>query len=475
LSLLTIVVFPEMRAQLRTYHSIPCLQARQDPNAYKQLQDAPRLKSILKGASEDKKEPTTIEAVMAQERFRTNPVNLIFVLSQQAVKVTEAHFTAPREFFDLITRTTLSSKSRANAFLWLMWWYLESNFTAEDAKNNPFGPGLSSEDGLSQTVPAFDYLDEDQANNENIDTEEEIAYGELKRLERIKIMEADAAAIAPTPKHRKKGEDHGSPADDARSSSRKGKKGFDPSDTDTRSASPPGRVGSDAPVSRPGRGRWIRDPATRSANTQRLILKTRMDQIHDGSSPVPPGSSHPILHTEGTGRRARPLTAHQQAVERNRAHRVDYILDRKMRKIYKTVGRKRHGEGAVWRAWMRHDAMLDPFVDSEDEGSVVKGASGPVRDQGFGGLMALEIEEDDYGEEISAFAASLRRSGRRLSRWDQLDAMGKGFGVMATTKTVTKSPKGREVFDEDGDKVEDLEDRDEEIDDDGTPDEMEVD
>jgi hypothetical protein len=42
-----------MRAQLRTYHSIPSLQAHQDPNAYKQLQDAPRLKSILKGATED--------------------------------------------------------------------------------------------------------------------------------------------------------------------------------------------------------------------------------------------------------------------------------------------------------------------------------------------------------------------------------------------------------------------------------------
>ena len=92
-----------------------------------------------------------------------------------------------------------------------MWWYLESNFSEEDAKNNPFGPGLPSEDGLSQKVPAFDYLDEDQANNENIDTEEEIAYGELKRLERIKIMEADAAALAATPKHRKKGDDHGSP------------------------------------------------------------------------------------------------------------------------------------------------------------------------------------------------------------------------------------------------------------------------
>ena len=113
--------------------------------------------------------------------------------------------------------------------------------------------------------------------------------------------------------------------------------------------------------------------------------------------------------------------------------------------------------------------MLDPFVDSEDEGSMVKGASGPVRDQGFGGLMALESERDDYGEEIGAFAASLRRSGRRLSRWDELEALGKGFGVVATTKTVTK--KKREVFDEEGDKMEDMDEDEEE----GTLDEMEMD
>ena len=50
-----------MRAQLRTYHSIPSLQAHHDPNAYKQLQDAPRLKSILKGATEDVEQPNTIE------------------------------------------------------------------------------------------------------------------------------------------------------------------------------------------------------------------------------------------------------------------------------------------------------------------------------------------------------------------------------------------------------------------------------
>lgn len=188
-------VFPEMRAQLRTYHSIPCLQAHQDPNAYKQLQDAPRLKSILKGACEDFNHPNTIEKIQAAAIPRTNPVNLIFVLSQYAPKISEMHFQQPRDFFDLVIRSTLSSRSRARAFLWLVWWYLESNFSTYDALNNPFGAGTTEDSpgSLPLKVPAFEHLNEEQANLENIDTEEEEAYGEAKRLERKRILEEDEA------------------------------------------------------------------------------------------------------------------------------------------------------------------------------------------------------------------------------------------------------------------------------------------
>lgn len=180
------IVFPEMRAQLRTYHSIPSLQAHQDPNAYKQLQDAPRLKSILKGASEDTDQPNTIEKIKQTPVPRTNPVNLIFVLSQYAPRISELHFFAPRDFFDLVMRSSLSSRSRARAFLWLMWYYLESDFSAHDALNNPFGAGLVGEgtDGLPLKVPAFEPLTESEADAENVDTAEEIQYGEEKQRER---------------------------------------------------------------------------------------------------------------------------------------------------------------------------------------------------------------------------------------------------------------------------------------------------
>lgn len=178
-----------MRAQLRTYHSIPSLQAHQDPHAYKQLQDAPRLKSILKGASEDVDQPNTLEKIKEEQIPRTNPVNLIFVLAQFAPKVSELHFFQPRDFFDLVMRSTLSSQSRARAFLWLMWWYLESDFSREAALNNPFGRGQEGEgsEGLPIKVPDFDSLTEEQANDENIDSPSELEFGEIKRLERKRM------------------------------------------------------------------------------------------------------------------------------------------------------------------------------------------------------------------------------------------------------------------------------------------------
>lgn len=182
-----------MRAQLRTYHAIPCLQADQDPNAqYKGLQDAPRLKSILKGACEDTDEPRTMEKVKAGTIPRTNIVNLIFVLSQDVQKVSELHFDKKQDFFDLVVQSNVSSYSRARAFLWLMWWYMQSNFTKEDALNNPFGAGqYSSEDpeGLPIKVPQLVTLTDEEALLENVDTEEELAFGEEMRLARKRILE----------------------------------------------------------------------------------------------------------------------------------------------------------------------------------------------------------------------------------------------------------------------------------------------
>ena len=191
----TLNFFPEMRAQLRTYHSIPSLQAYKSQRDYKSLQDAPRLKSILKGASEDTDEPRTISALKTKQIPRTNPVNLIFVLSQFAPKISETHFTDKVDFFDLAMRHTISSASRARAFLWLMWWYLESNFTKEDALRNPYGPGSYKEDEnpndpetVPLLVPQMITITEEDGDVENFDPPEEVAFAEKMTLERKRIM-----------------------------------------------------------------------------------------------------------------------------------------------------------------------------------------------------------------------------------------------------------------------------------------------
>lgn len=127
-------------------------------------------------------QPSTIEDIKLQSIPRTNPVNLIFVLAQYAPKISEIHFFPPRDFFDLVMRSALSSRSRATAFLWLMWWYLESDFTKEDALNNPFGAGQYGLDGdptkgMPIKCPAFKHLSEEEVAQENVDTEEEVKFG----------------------------------------------------------------------------------------------------------------------------------------------------------------------------------------------------------------------------------------------------------------------------------------------------------
>ncbi|RMD44357.1 hypothetical protein DV735_g789, partial [Chaetothyriales sp. CBS 134920] len=195
----TLNFFPEMRAQLRTYHSIPVLQAYDSQKDYKSLQDAPRLKSILKGASEDLSQPRSIEQLKENPVPRSNAVNLIFIISQLASKVSERHFADKVDFFDLTMRATITSASRARAFLWLMWWYLESNFTKEEALNNPFGPGEYAEgqdpndpEAIPILVPSLEHVTEEEGEAENVDTEEEKEFAKKMAGERKRIMESHA-------------------------------------------------------------------------------------------------------------------------------------------------------------------------------------------------------------------------------------------------------------------------------------------
>lgn len=465
--LLLLLVFPEMRAQLRTYHSIPSLQAHQDSNAYKQLQDAPRLKSILKGASEDVDQPNSLDKIKRLPVPRTNPVNLIFVLAQYAPKVSETHFFPPRDFFDLVMRSTLSSQSRAKAFLWLMWWYLESDFSREDALNNPFGPGLEGEgaDGLPLKVPAFESLTEEQANDENIDTAEELEYGEGKILERKReciplcYPRIDSLLISPVtgileedeplprvPKRAKKGMlplflyyplhleadrcsaatieyglDEDSFVPDYSGIAGRGSAMSTPLHPSAKRSLDDEEDELTPGLSRPRAKQVKRESSlNRHAGQQRLILKTRMDHTPD-ASPAPPGSNHPLLNrfipepslSQAPGRRPRPLTQHQIAVEQNRRQRIEYLLAKRRSNAYRVLRAKRISEMPFGRYGRLLHSLPEGYDTEDDEHA-----------WGKGGLIPNPEEEDDYGECASFYLSVIRKAARRLDRWDYEDANG---------------------------------------------------
>ncbi|KAH7033323.1 uncharacterized protein B0I36DRAFT_362004 [Microdochium trichocladiopsis] len=393
----TLNFFPEMRAQLRTYHAIPSLQARQDASAYKQLQDAPRLKSILKGAAEDRIEPNDLSEFKEIDPPRTNPVNLIFLLCNQAAHVAELHFPPGFEFHDLIMKTKYTSQSRANAFLWVVWFYLESDFTEEGCEENPFGAGVDyGTDVANQGIPRLEEMTEEQEKQENIDPQEEVDFGHEKQAHRARIIAADQAYMA---EHQsKRGARAKNSADDSLSAAilPRIRPPKHESDMDSlRSPTPPR-----------GLGRLSGLGGRRGGASLKY-------QVFEGSSPAP--------HHGGDGimpRKPRPPTAHQLAVERNRNQRVEHILDRGLRREYHKARKARRQEGVFIRARKRLESMDDPFLDSDQEEYRLHHAlRGDFRDKGFGGLCPLRTEDDDFGEEFSTYAASLRRVNRRFARW----------------------------------------------------------
>ncbi|KAF1984611.1 hypothetical protein K402DRAFT_395630 [Aulographum hederae CBS 113979] len=473
----TLNFFPEMRAQLRTYHSIPSLQAHQDPNAYKQLQDAPRLKSILKGATEDVEQPSTLDDIRQAKVPRTNPVNLIFVLAQYAPKISEMHFDIPRDFFDLVMKPGLSSQSRATAFLWLMWWYLESDFSKEDALANPYGPGRANAEGeMPIKLPQFEILTDGQAADENVDTVEEEHFGEMKRLERIAILKTDMAPVVTGPKRGSKKNfnnnpvfsvvsddgagtpqrDDGSPAPSLGTSVRSARGGKhiqagasrmeDPYDSDrTRSASPPAMASTgkafrintilndEAPPTAPppvpkgpGRGNWRRNRDPNATSAPRSVNRSAADSTGSPSlqatgaalSNGPHGFYLPLNGSDPTHKRSRPLTAHQLAVEKYRKERVDFILDRRVRTEHKAAKRRRQRDGIIARAWKRARTMPDGY-DSEEELMVMlaRRENGMASRYGEPGPGFVGITPVNWErEDVGEETFALAQSLRRASR-----------------------------------------------------------
>jgi hypothetical protein len=98
--------------------------------------------------------------------------------------MTELHFSPPREFYDVFNKTSFSSLSRATAFLWLCWHYLETDGSPEAATKNPFGPPAQE---FTVRCPKLQHITVEQEEQENLDPEEELEYGQRMEEERKRI------------------------------------------------------------------------------------------------------------------------------------------------------------------------------------------------------------------------------------------------------------------------------------------------
>ncbi|PWN28869.1 hypothetical protein BDZ90DRAFT_230877 [Jaminaea rosea] len=174
----TLAFYAQMQTVLRSYHPLPALQGNE--NSRKHMQDAPRMKSLLKsvllpfekastgpGSAPISKAaqaavaehapaphemleiPSTLEEILKRHSEgrvpATSAVNLIFAFASQANDLSAMHFTAPHDVHSIFfphKDYPIPAKDRARAFLWLVWHYLEGGALLppgnEATRSNPF-------------------------------------------------------------------------------------------------------------------------------------------------------------------------------------------------------------------------------------------------------------------------------------------------------------------------------------------------
>jgi Ino eighty subunit 1 len=89
------------------------------------------------------------------------------------------HFENALDFLDLFLPINVSSASRARAFLWLCYHYLES--AADNASRNPFSDPQASH---PNKIPPLVTLTQEEMELENVDSPEEVAWGEKMMTQR---------------------------------------------------------------------------------------------------------------------------------------------------------------------------------------------------------------------------------------------------------------------------------------------------
>lgn len=169
----------------------------------------------------------------------------------------------------------------------------------------------------------------------------------------------------------------------------------------------------------------------------------------------------PTIDMKPGEKRPRPLTQHQLAVQEHRRRRVERQTHKLINSHYRRGRRSRYREGILRRTWLRIKDMPDPFAKSDDEVDLehpivrideteeemlekearrkrAKYNNGTSL-KGPAGLVPLDDEVDDFGEEAAGIAAALRRIRRRLPRWEEEERARKKRGL---TGEEEKTPGG---------------------------------
>ena len=169
----TINFVPEMKSTLRTYHSIPSLQTCREGGTVKQLQDTPRLKSILKAVCEGEENNLNFLDDMMKnppnEKPNTNVIQLLFLLSNAVHGVPFLTDQKNSHLLDFFINTKIHPANRAKRLLWLLYTFLETDFSESALHDNPFG---------ADTIPPIQWLDESEIKKFDIDPDYERYYAD---------------------------------------------------------------------------------------------------------------------------------------------------------------------------------------------------------------------------------------------------------------------------------------------------------
>ncbi|CCK71169.1 Ies1p KNAG_0G01110 [Huiozyma naganishii CBS 8797] len=198
----TINFYLEMTSQLRTFHSVPCLQLHNvDP---KSLQDTPRLKSILKNlplGNEPVVETGLRESVSESQVDHYNVVNMIFHICDNVTQVnqnlltqgnivTDASDFSCVNLFQVLDTETFTPETRRDVVLWLLYLHLETGLDKVSESFAPFGKGQQ----IELLVNRDPRVDEDPVDEYEFGLDQEV-----KRREFLKRINGKTQAQTPEP------------------------------------------------------------------------------------------------------------------------------------------------------------------------------------------------------------------------------------------------------------------------------------